>query len=211
MRVFGYRNGDREKEDRMSEEQTTEREEQQGEEQQGEEPEERSEQTAAGADDEAAKAQQVEEEYEAAKEEVKELEENPPEKLEDWPEGKAKYETLGGPEGEHGYHEGPEAKLGPSGLRHREDGSVEVEGEEVDDPSEYKGEPIPGGPTDPDTPNLRMDKATPDDVSDVAREAREGESEQGESEQGESEQGESEQGESEQGESGEEREESEQS
>jgi hypothetical protein len=211
MRVFGYRNGDREKEDRMSEEQTTEREEQQGEEQQGEEPEERSEQTAAGADDEAAKAQQVEEEYEAAKEEVKELEENPPEKLEDWPEGKAKYETLGGPEGEHGYHEGPEAKLGPSGLRHREDGSVEVEGEEVDDPSEYKGEPIPGGPTDPDTPNLRMDKATPDDVSDVAREAQQGESEEGESEQGESEQGESEEGESEQGESGEEREESEQS
>jgi hypothetical protein len=64
---------------------------------------------------------------------------------------------------------------------------VEIEGEEVDDPSQYKGPPIPGGPTDPDTPNLRMDKATPDDVSDVAREAREGESEEAESEGGESE------------------------
>jgi hypothetical protein len=27
---------------------------------------------------------------------------------------------------------------------------VEVGGEEVDDPDEFKGEPIPGGPTDPD-------------------------------------------------------------
>jgi hypothetical protein len=128
-----------------------------------------------GQRDEASKAQQVEEDYDKAKQELRELEENPPEKLEDWPEGKAKYETFGGPEGEHGYHEGPEQQLGPSALRHREDGSVEIEGEEVDDPSKYKGPPIPGGPTDPDTPNLRMDKATPDDVSDVAQKAREGE------------------------------------
>jgi hypothetical protein len=34
-------------------------------------------------------------------------------------------------------------------VRHREDGAVEVGGEEVDDPDEFKGEPIPGGPTDP--------------------------------------------------------------
>ena len=27
-----------------------------------------------------------------------------------------------------------------------------IEGEEVDDPDEYKGEPIPGGPSDPDAP-----------------------------------------------------------
>jgi hypothetical protein len=27
---------------------------------------------------------------------------------------------------------------------------VEVGGEEADDPDEFKGEPIPGGPTDPD-------------------------------------------------------------
>lgn len=87
-----------------------------------------------------------------AKDEMKELEKDPPEKLEDWPEGPAKYETFGGPEGEHGYHEGPEEKLGPSSLRHHEDGSVEISGDKVDDPDEYKGDPIPGGPTDPEAP-----------------------------------------------------------
>lgn len=83
---------------------------------------------------------------------MREVEENPPENLEDWPQGKAKYETYGGPEGQHGYHEGPEQKLGPSSLRHHEGGEVEIEGEKVEDPSEYKGEPIPGGPTDPNAP-----------------------------------------------------------
>src|SRR3954452_13394195 len=104
--------------------------------------------------DQQAKAQQVEEESEKAKEKVKELEENPPEKLEDWPDDKSKYETFGGPEGEHSYEEGPESKLGPSSLRHHTDGKVSVEGDEVDNPEEYKGDPIPGGPTDPDTPPL---------------------------------------------------------
>jgi hypothetical protein len=117
---------------------------------------------------EAEKSQdeQSEDETEKAKEEVRQLEEEgPPEKLEDWPTGKAKYETYGGPEGEHPYHEGPEQQLGPSDTRHREDGEVEIEGEEVEDADEYKGDPIPGGPTDPDTPNLRMDKASPEDSS----------------------------------------------
>ncbi|MGI8806049.1 MAG: hypothetical protein ACR2IN_10255, partial [Thermoleophilaceae bacterium] len=82
--------------------------------------------------------------------EMKRIEENPPENLEDWPQGKAKYETFGGPEGTHGYHEGPEQKLGPSSLRHHEGGDVSIEGDQVDNPDEYKGEPIPGGPTDPD-------------------------------------------------------------
>ena len=84
-----------------------------------------------------------------AKEEIQQLEEDPPDKLEDWPDGQAKYETFGGAEGDHSYDEGPEANLGPDSVRHREDGSVEVGGEEVDDPDEFKGEPIPGGPTDP--------------------------------------------------------------
>jgi hypothetical protein len=111
-------------------------------------------QNGSGGDesDEQAKAQQVEEETEQAKEKVKELEENPPDKLEDWPDDKAKYETFGGPEGEHSYEDGPEAQLGPSSLRHHEEGKVTVEGDEVDDPDEYKGEPIPGGPTDAKTP-----------------------------------------------------------
>ncbi len=88
-----------------------------------------------------------------AKEEMRKIEEDPPDSLEDWPQGKAKYETYGGPEGEHGYHEGPEQKLGPSAVRHHEGGEVTVEGEKVDDPEEYKSDPIPGGPTDPNAPN----------------------------------------------------------
>src|SRR5919199_933470 len=76
----------------------------------------------------------------------------PPDKLEDWPGGKAKYQTYGGPDSEGGYEDGATAKLGPSNLRHHEDGRVTIDGEEVDDPDEYKGEPIPGGPSDPDAP-----------------------------------------------------------
>ena len=98
-----------------------------------------------------------EQEMEEAKQEVQQLEEDPPEKLEDWPDGKAKYETFGGPEGEHSYAEGPEQNLGPDSVRHREDGGVEVGGEEVDNPDEVKSEPIPGGPTDPDA------KSNPDE------------------------------------------------
>ena len=84
--------------------------------------------------------------------EMKQIEENPPDKLEDWPDGPAKYKTMGGGEGESGYDEGPTSKLGPSNLRHHEDGKVTIDGEEVDNPEEYKGEPIPGGPTDPNAP-----------------------------------------------------------
>jgi hypothetical protein len=104
-------------------------------------------------DNAAAKAQAEEEEVEEAKKVMEEIEQgDPPEKLEDWPGGKAKYQTYGGPEGESGYDEGATAKLGPSSLRHHEGGEVTIEGEEVDDPDEYKGEPIPGGPSDPDAP-----------------------------------------------------------
>jgi hypothetical protein len=102
-----------------------------------------------GDDDEVAKARKASEEEEKAKEKVKELEEDPPAKLEDWPDDKAKYETFGGAEGQESYEESVTSKLGPSSLRYREDGEVEIEGEKVDDPDEYKGDPIPGGPTDP--------------------------------------------------------------
>jgi hypothetical protein len=93
-----------------------------------------------------------------AKEEVRRLEDDPPQDLEDWPEGPAKYETFGGPEGESAYEESPTAKLGPSGVRHHEDGSVTVDGQKVDDPEEFKGDPIPGGPTDPDAMRLSDDE-----------------------------------------------------
>ena len=93
-----------------------------------------------------------EDEVQAAKEELKRLEEDPPKRIKDWPDGKAKYETFGGPEHETSYDETATRKLGPAEVRHHEDGSVTVGGEKVEDPEEYKGEPIPGGPTDPDAP-----------------------------------------------------------
>ena len=111
--------------------------------------EEQREPGSEGDDDEVAKARKAAEEEEEAKKKVKELEENPPEKLEDWPDDKAKYETFGGAEGQESYEESVTSKLGPSSLRYREDGGVEIEGEEVDNPDDYKSDPIPGGPTDP--------------------------------------------------------------
>lgn len=158
----------------MTEEQTTERDEpQQEEERQDEEGHDEERQDEEGQNDPQAgdgdegksDKQKLDEEYEQAKQEVKDLEDDPPQALDEWPSGKAKYETFGGPEGGHGYHEGPEENLGPSSLRHHEDGSVSIEGDEVDDPDEHKGEPIQGGPTDPDTPNLQSDKAEPEDSS----------------------------------------------
>jgi hypothetical protein len=105
----------------------------------------------------------MEKEKEEAREEIERLEEDPPEKLEDWPDGKAKYETFGGPEGEHSYDEGPETNLGPDSVRHHEGGSVTVRGEEADDPDEYKGDPIPGGPTDPNAPHEPGEPAEDED------------------------------------------------
>jgi hypothetical protein len=89
-----------------------------------------------------------------AREKVQALEEDPPKRLEDWPDDDAKYETFGGPEGEVGYEEGPTRKLGPSGVVHHEDGSVTIDGEPVDNPDDYKGDPIPGGPTDPNSQRI---------------------------------------------------------
>jgi hypothetical protein len=109
----------------------------------------------AAADDAHQTPEQAEREQQEAQETVKQLEEDPPSKLEDWPADKAKYETFGGPEGEHSYEEGPEAKLGPSALTHHSDGSVQVEGKEVANPQDFKAEPIPGGPTDPESRNMR--------------------------------------------------------
>lgn len=79
---------------------------------------------------------------EDAQAELDALADDPPENLEDWPDGEAKYKTFGGPEGDHSYEEGPERNLGPSSLRRHEDGSVEIEGEKVDNPDDYKREPI---------------------------------------------------------------------
>ncbi len=83
---------------------------------------------------------------------IEEVEENPPQRLEDWPGGKAKYRTIGGGDANEAWEEGPTAKLGPSDLRYHDDGSITIKGEKVDNPDDYKGDPIPGGPTDPDAP-----------------------------------------------------------
>jgi hypothetical protein len=66
--------------------------------------------------------------------------EGPPENLGDWPTGKAMYLTFGGSEGGEGYEEGSPQQMGPSSLRHYPDGSVEVQGEMVDNPEDYKAE-----------------------------------------------------------------------
>jgi hypothetical protein len=108
--------------------------------------------TGGEQSEESQKAQEKEEEREQAREKMDQIEEDPPADLEDWPDDAAKYETFGGPEGEHSYEEGPETKLGPSSLRHHESGAVTIEGDEVDEPDEYKGDPIPGGPTDENAP-----------------------------------------------------------
>ena len=121
----------------------------------------------------------IEREKEEAREEVERLEEDPPGKLEDWPDGKAKYETFGGPEHETSYEEAATAKLGPSDVRHYEDGAVTVGGEEADDPDEYKGEPIPGGPTDPNAPKLSGEK-------DLTEESERGDEDRDEDEESES-------------------------
>ncbi len=113
--------------------------------------------------------EEMEKEQKELDAQMKELEENPPEKLEDWPGGKAKYRTMGGSESESGYDEGATAKLGPSEVRHFEDGKVTVSGEEVDNPEDFKGEPIPGGPTDPDAPpdpGMVRNKSQDDDGQD---------------------------------------------
>jgi hypothetical protein len=104
--------------------------------------------------DSSGEERDFDQEVEDAKKEVKDLEEDPPEKLEDWPTGRAKYETFGGPDGESPYNDSATAKLGPSDLRYHEDGTVTQGGEEVDNPEEFKGDPIPGGPTDPDAPDI---------------------------------------------------------
>jgi hypothetical protein len=103
-------------------------------------------------------SEEISERRQEAQAELAELEKDPPKNLEDWPDGDAKYETFGGGEGDHSYEEGPERNLGPSGVHHHEDGSVTVDGEEVDDPEQFKGDPIPGGPTDPDWQRLKGDE-----------------------------------------------------
>ena len=99
------------------------------------------------------KAQEKEKENEGAREEMTELEAGvPPTDLADWPSGPAKYLTYGNEDNEL-YGEGVTGKLGPANLERFADGSISIEGEKVDNPGDYTGEPIAGGPTDRNAPS----------------------------------------------------------
>jgi hypothetical protein len=98
-----------------------------------------------GKSAEQERAQEAMAKREKAEEEIRELEEmdEPPRDLDDWPTNDAKYITFGGPDGESGWDDGATNKLAPSEVRHHDDGSVSVHGEKVDNPDDYKGDPIP--------------------------------------------------------------------
>lgn len=71
-----------------------------------------------------AKAQEAEERHERAMAKMEAIEKDPPDKLEDWPDDEAKYETFGGSEaGESTYDERHEEALGEHSVRHYDDGS----------------------------------------------------------------------------------------
>ena len=95
-------------------------------------------------DDKSAQelAQEKEEETEQAQKEMAELEDADelPQEPSDWPSGPAKYETFGKDDASYG--DGATEKLGPANLERHEDGSVTIDGKEVDNPDDYKGEPI---------------------------------------------------------------------
>jgi hypothetical protein len=100
--------------------------------------------TDAGAEEKSAQelAQEKEEETEQAEKEMAELEDSDdlPQDPSDWPSGPAKYETFGKDDASYG--EGATAKLGPANLERHADGSITIDGEKVDNPDDYKGEPI---------------------------------------------------------------------
>lgn len=108
------------------------------------------EQDDEGAESTAqGKAQKREKENEQAAEEMRTLEEgDPPTSLDDWPDGPAKYRTYGSGEDE-AYGVGVTGKLGPANLERNGDGSIVIDGEKVDNPDDYKAEPLEGGPSDP--------------------------------------------------------------
>ena len=96
-----------------------------------------------GQDSPEELAQKKEDEREQAKEKMQEIENGDlPDDVSDWPTGPAKYETFGAEDDAYG--DGPTGKLGPVNLKRFPDGSVEVDGERVDNPDDYKGSPIGG-------------------------------------------------------------------
>lgn len=119
----------------------------------GEEEGSEEEGTSVGTDE--VELSTVAEDEDTARAQIDKMEEDgPPEDLADWPRGKAMYLSFGGAEGEEGYEEGPARQMGPSSLRHHADGSVEVQGEMVDNPDDYKADKSVGEEAD----EIGMDK-----------------------------------------------------
>jgi hypothetical protein len=87
-------------------------------------------------------AREKEEQSEQAKQEIEELEQADelPQDISEWPGGQAKYETFG--KDDDAYGDGATEKLGPANLERHADGSVSIDGEKVDNPDDYKGQPI---------------------------------------------------------------------
>ncbi len=82
---------------------------------------------------------------------MKALEEDPPKDPKEWPaDREMRNATFGGAEGgsDSTYDESAASALGPSEVVHHEDGTVTVHGEEVDNPEDFKGEPIRGDALD---------------------------------------------------------------
>ena len=93
-------------------------------------------------------AQEQKREHEDAAE-VRELEDgDPPTDLDDWASSLSKYLTYGSDEDEP-YGVGVTGKLGPANLERNGDGSIVIDGDKVDNPEDYKAQPLEGGPTDP--------------------------------------------------------------
>ena len=121
-----------------------------------------------GGDRAANRAKEKADAWDEAREKVAKLEEQdePPTDLKDWPDDEAKYITYGGGEGDHGYDEGPEKKLGPSSLERHEDGSITIEGEEVDNPDDYKADPV-GAAVETPTPDDQESPESAEDADDA--------------------------------------------
>jgi uncharacterized protein with von Willebrand factor type A (vWA) domain len=87
-------------------------------------------------------AREKEERSEQAQKEIEELEQADelPTEVSEWPSGPAKYETFG--KDDDAYGDGATEKLGPANLKRHADGSVSIDGKKVDNPDDYKGEPI---------------------------------------------------------------------
>jgi hypothetical protein len=116
-------------------------------------------------DSQEAEKDDFAEKQKQAKEEMENFQEQDelPSDLKEWPGGKAKYTTFDSESGE-AYGEGLTEKIGPP-VTYHEDGSVTVDGKKVDNPEDYKGDPIELATTDnPDSEDVSEDDGEEQDA-----------------------------------------------